>query len=461
MALATIACASLFLKNYRSVVLVGIAAIALGFCTVARSVHVPDDSSIERFAPAKNATLTGVIIKQPDDRQTKMDYLLRVQTIQATLTGAIVPAHGHILITDKSLSCRFGPGDIVMIRGNLKLPFGDNESSYKNYLALSSVYATFEVRSCAVTGFDHHFAILRTLWKLRSAFEERITLIYPEPTGSLLAGLLTGSRSGLPQRIHDAFRRTGLSHIVAISGSNITIILGIMTHILFFLPKRYKLIPSVIGIALFTLFVGGSASVVRAAIMGSIGLLAVTGGRLPHARLATLWTAFFMLLWNPLQLWYDAGFQLSFLAVIGLIELQPILTKLCERVPEFGGIREALLTTIAAQCTTTAWSAYAFGQFSLIAPIANILTTPFIPLAMLFGFIGSIIGWVVPILGKLIGFPAFLILTYIIRTAETLAKVPYAAAELDDVSPWVIVAYYGGLIVFVQLWKRHGSSSSP
>jgi competence protein ComEC len=205
------------------------------------------------------------------------------------------------------------------------------------------------------------------------------------------------------------------------------------------------------------MFVGGSASVIRAAIMGSIGLFAMHNGRLPHARLAVLWTAFFMLLWNPLQLWYDAGFQLSFLAVIGLIELQPILNEWGKRIPEFGGIREALLTTIAAQCTTTPWSAYVFGQFSIIAPLANILTTPLIPMAMLFGFLGSVIGWPIPILGQLIGFPAFLLLTFIIRTTEILAHIPFASAHIEHVSAWIVAGYYVGLVGFVRFLHPRSS----
>jgi competence protein ComEC len=244
---------------------------------------------------------------------------------------------------------------------------------------------------------------------------------------SLLTGLLTGSRGGMPEELLESFRVAGLSHIVAISGYNITIIITLVGGMLFWVPlkKRFPLL--VAGIALFTLFVGASASVVRAAVMGVLGLLALQQNRKADIRLLVLWSAFFMLLINPRQLWFDAGFQLSFLAVIGLAELSRPVGKALARLPETLGIRESLTATMSAQISTLPLTMLVFKQLSLVAPFANLLVAPLIPLAMLLGFIGTVLGFAWEPLGLPPSYLAWGLLNMIIVIGKSAASLPYAA----------------------------------
>ena len=300
----------------------------------------------------------------------------------------------------------------------------------------------------------HFFPIKSFLYTLKSRFEYQINRIFPEPHASLLAGILTGSRRGIPEHLLSDFNATGLTHIIAISGYNITIIMGIIASCLFFLPLRRRFIPTTIVIVLFTILVGAEASVVRAAIMGILGLIALHTGRQKESRLLILWTLFFMLAYNPKYLWYDAGFQLSFLAVIGLVELSPILAPYLKRVPRILSINESLQMTLAAQWFAIPWIAYLFGRISLISPLANILVALPVPLAMLFGFVGVTISFVSFPLGQIISYISWFFLEFIIQTAMYLSRVPFSSFDIPGVNSASVIAYYAFLILWMVWWKR-------
>jgi competence protein ComEC len=164
--------------------------------------------------------------------------------------------------------------------------------------------------------------------------------------------------------------------------------------------------------------------------MGIIGLLALERGHTQTVRLSILWTACFMLLWRPQLMWYDVGFQMSFLAVIGLSELSPTLTKIFAWIPETAGMRLAMVGTIAAQITTLPLTVFLFGQISLIAPIANILVAPLVPIAMLLGTIATLLSTVSPTLGLTVALLARLPLEGIINIALICGNLPFAAINI-------------------------------
>lgn len=277
---------------------------------------------------------------------------------------------------------------------------------------------------------------------LRGDVQVRIGTMYPEPHGSLLMGLLTGDRSGLPYDIVQDFRTTGLSHILAVSGFNITLIVSMLMACLFWIPVRWRLLPAAIGVIVFVLFVGPSASVVRAAVMGMIGLLAIAAERQTHARLSILWACCAMLAWQPGWLTDDAGFQLSFLAVIGLTELSDTIKPWLKRVPETLGLRDALLATLAAQATATPWSTVLFGGVPLLSPLANVLAAPLIAPAMLLGGVSVLAGYVYEPLGLLLSAVTWLLLQAILVPSTLLAAVPGASWNPGSLTPWLAGAWY-------------------
>lgn len=299
--------------------------------------------------------------------------------------------------------------------------------------------------------------IKRYLYALKSSFESQINKLYPEPHASFMAGLLTGSRKGIPNDLMEQFRITGLTHIIAISGYNISIIIVIIQSMLFWMSPKLRYGSAVTCIIGFTVFVGASAAVVRAAIMGILGLTALHVGRKTTALLSVLWTALFMVAWNPKILWYDAGFQLSFLAVIGLIEISPILEKYMKHVPQTLAIRESLTMTIAAQIAATPFIISMFGTLSLIAPLANIIVAPALPIAMLLGAIGTLVSYVSMPLGLLISYGGWATLEWIIYVAKIGAHIPGASINMH--MPILILCSYYIFLIFTI--RRSKSSSAP
>lgn len=403
------------------------------FMRVAQTTHITTPHSVESLADEREHTLRGVIAAAPDRRPLSTRYVIDTSGLQDEEVWR--PITGRILVRDQSQRHSFRYGDTVIVRGIIERPMPIEGFAYDRYLSISRIYALMNEASLreweggpeAATHGSIATRAYRSLISAREWIEDVIARIFPEPQSSLLAGLLTGSRRGMPDGVTQDFRTTGLSHITAISGYNITVILALLSSLLFWVPVKRRLVPLVIGIGCFTIFVGGSSSVVRAAIMGVLGLLALQAERQADMKLAVLWTAFAMAAWNPSTLWYDAGFHLSFLAIIGIMTFSPWLSRRLSWITDILAIRTSLIATLAAQLGTLPIMIISFGQLSLIAPLANILVAPLIPLAMASGFLAVLAGGLWLPLGLLVGLPAHFSLTLIATIARTLAGIPFAS----------------------------------
>jgi len=428
---------------------VAILGTMLSFFIVARMTHVPTARTVDWYARDTFVTVRGSIAEDPDERPSVIKYAIAAETIRLTETGTWIPVEGLILVSDSRRWPVFSYGDEVIVRGKLSRPEAIENFAYDNYLSRYGIYSVMSSVSITHAGGNRGYRFLNFLYATRRGFEDRIEALLPEPHAAFEEGLLTGSRRGIPAHLTQNFTTTGLTHIIAISGYNITIVITVIMGFLFWLPFKWRLIPAMIAIISFTLFTGASASVVRAAIMGILGLLALTLGRQSNMRLAILWTFFIMLIWNCKQLWYDASFQLSFAAIIGLTELSPILKPWFEHIPETLGLRESLLATMSAQITTIPLALCLFGNLSLIAPVANLLVAPFIPIAMLFGALGVGMSLLSHGLAAILMLPAWMCLQWIMFVASFLAKIPGSALHFDHVSSWFALAYYLALLFMV------------
>lgn len=413
-----------------------VTAVLLGLLLAFGSVsHMRSERAAHDLAPfASPTTMTahGWITDALDARPTQTKFTVTIDEI--TRGKKAVKAEGTLLATDYGSWPPLHYGDEVTVTGVLQVPGIIDTFDYTQYLAvhgISAVVPRAKVRrtltNAVQPSFARTYAMFGLLYDWREAVENRIGMVFPEPHGSLLAGLLTGTRRGLPKNLSDDFRTAGLTHIVAVSGYNVTVILSIFGSFLFWLPLKKRFLPLALGALGFAVFTGGSPPVVRAAIMGVLGLLALQTERVATPRLIVLWTAVIMLIPNPMMLWHDASFQLSFLAVIGLMELSPYLKKIFVHVPETLGIRDSLTATVAAQIATLPISMIIFRQLSLVAPVTNILVAPLIPLAMLTGSLATLLSVVWMPLGLLVGYLGWLLLQMILWIATVGAHVPLAA----------------------------------
>lgn len=321
-------------------------------------------------------------------------------------------------------------GDCLDIRGRIADPDSRGDFNYADYLKRYGIYKVMYADSVALVSGGEGNVFFAAIFKLKRLFEERLGRIFVEPYRSFMAGLLAGSRRGLPDHLTDDFKTVGLSHIMAISGYNITMVIVVMGGLLWFLKKNIRIIVSGVFVVIFVIFVGMSASAVRAAIMGIIGLFSLRFGRQYIASRGLLTATIIMSIWNPRILLSDAGFQLSVLATLGLIYICPRLKKKFEFLPEIFGIRETFAASLSAQIAVLPILIWNFRQVSLVGIFANLLVLPLIPVAMLLGFLAVTGSMLCNFLGGVIGFMACLILRVVIAVVELFAVVPFATLHL-------------------------------
>lgn len=348
-------------------------------------------------------------------------------------------------------------GDKIAVSCDLKTPEGkDDFINYDKYLAHNDVWSVCGARArVEKLNYKHSFVenLYIKFFALKQNLQSRVNELWPEPYSALAAGLLYGARSGFTQEVAQDFSVVGLTHIVAVSGYNISIIAAVLMNLFIHLGlcRRRAFFVVMGGIILFVLFTGASASVVRAGIMGSVVLLATQLGSQSRVGNVLVFTAAVMLLMNPFVLIWDAGFQLSFLSTLGLIYISPILNNfgIDDKNVFLQILIESLATTLSAIIATLPLILFQFGRLSLVAPLANILILWTVPFLMLFSFLSIAFSYVFYPLGLIMAFPTYLGLKYVIITARYLASWPGASLSFS-LPLGAMVVIYVLLLVYVK-----------
>lgn len=354
---------------------------------------------------AGQAELEGVIVEEVDTRSDHQKI-----TVETELGRILVKA---------GLYEELRYGDRVKISGILERP--EEGDSYAHYLFRYGVLFSMDRVQVEVLE-SAGFSLRGGLYAFKERVQNHINHLYFEPEASLVSGLLLGSRKGMSEELTRDFQAVGLTHIVAVSGYNISLVIACIFALFSFVPMKRRVILSVISVALFVLFVGASAAAVRAGIMGSLSMWGLYTGRRSQAFFALLWSAVAMTVWNPAILPFDIGFQLSFASTLGLLVFSPMLEKVFPLKVPF--LREALLLTLSAQIATFPFMLFYFGRLSLISPVANLVVAPLLPFCMLFSGL-SLIG------GAPLAMLATLYLKGVILSTRWLAKIPYADVPLQ------------------------------
>jgi competence protein ComEC len=407
--------------------------------------------------------VTGTIAEPPDERDNYTNLKLQVESVDTGLDSPLEA--GGLLLARVSPDEHYSYGERLRLRGKLLTPPENEEFSFRDYLARYGVHAYMPLAAVTRLPGDGGNPVLAGIYAFKERALADLYEIFPDPEASLMAGILLGVDNGIPADLQQAFKNTGTAHIIAISGFNIAIIAGIFI-VLFsqLLGRRWGAVAAVSGIILYTVLVGASPSVVRAAIMGSLSIFALQIGR-RQAALNTLgFVAALMALWNPLLLW-DIGFQLSFAATLGLILFAEPLENLAVRLTSrwltaekakkvVAPIAEFFLLTLAAQVTTLPIMAYHFGQVSLIALVANPFVLPVQPGLMVTGGLALLTSIISLPLGKLLGLVALPFPAYTIRAVEWFNGFPQGVVALGDLSLFWVVLFYVALFGIFFNWDR-------
>lgn len=372
--------------------------------------------------------IEGQIIGHPDFSGQQANYLLKYGKNKIQLITGRYPEYHY--------------GDILRFKATIKKPY----PYFFHQGILGQVDHPEKVEKIG----NHGNIAIKIIYSIRDKFEESLNRSLSEPYASFAAGLVLGSKRNIPDSLMSDFNRTGTTHIVAVSGYNLTIVITYVALFLGIFSRKLKFWGSVFMIVAFVIMTGAPASVVRAGILAGLVALGHFEGRRVKMTILLLLVAAVMLSFNPYALKYDISFQLSFLAFAGLVYLGPIIAKikLIRSLPNI--LKSSFCETMAAQIFVLPILIFYFGRVSVVSPIVNILILWMIPTAMGLIFAVGLAGLIWLSFGQVVGYLGWLLLKYIIVVVESFSKIPWAAYELKTAEWWWMIIYYGvlGLIIY-------------
>ncbi len=429
--------------------------LAIGILRVQISEFNIANDKLAGLNGKEQAVLTGVIYDEPDVRDTFRKIKVKVSDSTVLVTTGKYPEYKYL--------------DEIKITGKLEAPMETEDFSYKNYLLKDRIYSVMYFPKIELLSEKHQYTFFSYLYDktlfLKQSIRHSIQNNFLPPQSSVLEGIILGDKGAVGQDIKDKLRITGLSHIIAVSGMHVVILSSIIMSFLLFLGlwRRQAFYVAVIFICTYVVLVGLPSSGIRAGIMGVIYLSGQALGRQTTGSRVIVLAASLMLLFNPLLLFYDVGFQLSFLAVFALIYFEPILRNFIKfLISEFLKIKiekkyesalMILTATISAQIFTLPIIIYNFGNISFVSPITNILILPIIYYLMFFGFLSSLVGMAWGSLGWLLSIPCYFLITYFLWIIDVFNKL-WAYKIISDVL-WIWPAiFYLLLGFFIKLLNK-------
>lgn len=397
--------------------------------------------------------LEGTVVREPDVRATSQHLTV------------VVDGHKLLVTTDRYQDVAYG--DTISFKGKLTKPTSFQTDlgrtfDYAGYLKARDISYVVSFARVQVQTQGAGNRIVTLMLSFKHSFMSHIESVIPEPYVGLSEGLLLGVKQALGENLENSFRKTGVIHIVVLSGYNIMLVVIFVMYVLALLvPLRLRLLIGGGTIVLFACMVGLSSTVIRASAMALLALIAKATGRTYAVLRALMITGVLMLLLNPYLLVYDVGFQLSFIATLGLILVSPHIETYVGFMPTKFGLREFLTATVATQIFVTPLLLYQIGQFSVVAVVVNLLVLPMVSIAMLTTFVTGMLGFVSTTLSVLLAYVAYLSLAYIILIVESFARLPFASVTFPEFSFLIVIGAYG-IIAYVLWWliERNKNSAS-
>lgn len=352
-------------------------------------------------------------------------------------------------------------GDKIRFRAKLENLPSFSGFDGKKYWRVRGVQSQVHITQYeTVSDGNHGKWFYGKLYTLREFISRRVSESIKNPESSLLIGLLFGDQGQLPKEITNQFKVLGISHITAVSGYNLTIIALWPALLAGLIPKRWALFLSALLALLFVIFTGAPASIIRAAVMAWVVIIGKYIGREPHSLLLILLTATAMAVANPFVVKDDAGFILSFLAFFGLIEIAPLVRPAVKWL-HFPTLISISSETLGAQIAAMPYLLGGFGQFSLVAPIANLIILPAMPAVMFLGL--SAVGLVSLPLGKLreLGGLIYFPLHWFLQLINWGSGLPYTSITwpAGSLFPLYLAMVIFGWWLWVQVNARRSKST--
>lgn len=398
---------------------------------------------IKDFHELKPAGDIGVVISETDYRESDARFVVKTNT-------------GEKVLVSTNLLTSVNYGDEVRLSGEARRLEPDG---YADYLSKDDIFYTMNRAEVEILSSGNGSFVKTLLLNLKQALVSEMREILPEPESSLLAGLVVSGKQALPQETLEEFRRSGVVHIVVLSGYNITIVAEFLFALFRRLGVRAAASTALAGVSLFTVMAGAPATVLRGAVMVSLLMLGKVFGREGNAPRILLFTGALMVLMNPKILLHDPSFHLSFLAMLGLIYGVPIIDKLFSRIPDRWGLRTLVSSTLATQIFVFPYILYNMGNFSTVFLLTNLAVLSVIPITMLVGFVSTTIAFFSNILAWPTAFLSHLLLSWILGVASILGSLPFASLEIENFPLWGVGCLY--VLLAFSLWRLRNFAQLP
>ena len=405
----------------------------------------------------------GYVFEEP---QFKEDYQKLVICPILSQNKVFYPRCQEKVLLFDNLENYYNLGEIIEVDCQLKNPENKYPKfNYINFLAKDKIYQICQ--GAKIKKINPEKSQLSPFYRLRNEFyriilkskkglEERIKFIFSYPESAYLSGLLLGGEDRLPENIQEDFRRTGVTHTIAVSGYNITILagffMGLGILVGFYRQKAFWL--AALGVVFFVLMIGSPNSAVRAAVMGILLLWAAKKGRLADSTLIIVVAAALMVAFSPLILLYDVGFQLSFLASLSIVSFYGPISDKFNIKSDFLELKSIFLVTVVAQIGVLGVIFYNFETFSPVSLLANLLILPIIPAIMLFGFLVLILSFLSLFLASFVALPVQMALSLEIAIISLISKIPWASINIGDIGTLGLVVYYTFFVILLLYFKK-------
>lgn len=344
-----------------------------------------------------------------------------------------------------------------IIKSDVKLfEFKDfNDFAYKKYMLSKNLFFNSNIYSYEIIKIKKLNIIEQSIINLRKLFLTSIYSIYPKEEAIFLWWILLWARESLPDELKQDFNNSWLTHFIAVSGFNITILIIFLTFLLQYFPVVFRIVFITIWIILFTILVWDTAPVIRASIMGLVWYYVLMSWRKWHILSIILLTLVIMIIMSPLSLNYDVSLHLSFFAVLWIIYTQKFFEKIFYFLPNILEIKTAFTLTLSALSFTLPIMILNFGQMSILAPFSNIAITWTVPIAMLFGFISIIVYLVYPFIWIIIWYFTWILLKWDILVVHFFWKLEWSVLKIDFwIYKYHLEILYFLILIFLIIFYR-------
>ncbi len=342
-------------------------------------------------------------------------------------------------------------GDFLYGEFQLQIPKSSDDFDYRFYLRTQGI--SYISNSYNFHIINHKSSLYSLIYNLKFRISSKLRSEVPEPYASLIAGILWGEKADMPKEFSTNLSRTGTTHIIAVSGFNVSVIVLFTLKLAGLLPRRLIIVVISLMLAIFLIFVGiSNIPAIRAGIMGFIVLVARSIGRkISLVSLLSL-SILILSLINPFSI-FTVSFQLSFAALIGLLGFADIFNKLFHFIPEI--IRTEFSATLSAILFTTPITLYNFSTFSFVAPVVNLLVLPVITLLMLIGFIELVMILLSSFFAKLFLFITIPSIDYVLFIITKFGEFPYASFNLHISKEMFTLVYIFLFFAFFEVQFRN------